>query len=283
MEAKVILHKENTILGEGPVWDHRSQELWWVDIKRHLLHCYHPESGKNHSYDIGQFVGAAVPCKREGFILALHHGFAFYDPVTQHLDLIKDPEAHLNTRFNDGKCDPAGRFWAGTMSLDHPREPIGSLYCLGPVNLTHELSDITISNGLAWTSDTKTMYYIDTTTQNVLRFDYEISTGTKSNPSIALKFEGEDWPDGMCIDENDHLWIAFYGQGKVCCFDPLTQQKLNEIKVAASCTTSCAFGGENLDQLFITSAASEGDIHGGALFVCEPGVKGRQTSFFAGR
>lgn len=283
MNANVVLHIEETMLGEGPVWDHRSQELWWVDIKGHRLHCYTPQTGINKAFDIGQFVGAAVPCVRKGFVLALHHGFAFYDPETQDLDLITDPEAHLNTRFNDGKCDPVGRFWAGTMGLDHPREPIGSLYCLRPFNLTHELSDITISNGLAWTADTKTMFYIDTVKQCVLRFDYDVSTGTKSNPTEALTFTGEDWPDGMCIDEQDNLWIAFYGQGKVCCYDPVSTEKLQEIKVAASCTTSCTFGGENLDQLFITSAASEGDKYGGALFVCEPGVKGRKASFFAGR
>jgi len=168
--------------------------------------------------------------------------------------------------------------------IDLPRKPIGSLYCLNQdLKILHKLPNISISNGLAWTSDGRIMYYIDTLKQSVQRFYYDTLTGLLSDQRVALKFTGEDWPDGMCIDENDHVWIAFYGAGKVCCYDPNSQKKLAQIDVPAACTTSCTFGGENLDQLFITSAAKEGDRLGGALFVAEPGVKGKKANFFSGR
>ena len=282
MKAELILKIENTLLGEGPVWDYRSQQLWWVDIPNGLLHCYDPQSRNSSSYAVGQMLGAAIPAEKGGFILAMHHGFSFFNPETKELTSIVDPESHLpNNRFNDAKCDPAGRLWGGTMMMTKPREVTGSLYCLdSSLQVTKKLTGITVSNGLAWTKAADKMYYIDTPTKVVQAFSYDVETGEIEKQADALKFDNIS-PDGMCIDENDNLWIAFYGASRVCCFNPNTGEQLAQIDVPAERTTSCAFGGENLDTLFITCArVDENDKWGGGLYTIKPGVRGLKANFF---
>ena len=214
----------------------------------------------------------------------MEHGFAFFNPETKELTPITDPESDkpLN-RFNDGKCDPAGRLWAGTMATNPPRGPVGALYRMDMgLNLTKQLSDIVVSNGLAWTKAMNKMFYIDTRQFKMMSFDYDINTGEIANQQDFLTFE-MDLPDGMCIDENDNLWVAFYLGGKVVCFDSKTGKILDTIEVPALCTTSCCFGGEHLDTLYITSGAKERDALGGGLFKVKPGVKGLKTVFFKGK
>lgn len=282
MKAQPVLRIENTLLGEGPVWDYRRKELWWVDIENGLLHFYHPQKDRNRTYGIGQMVGAAIPCEKGGLILAMHHGLAFFNPDTEELNPIVDPESDLpGNRFNDAKCDPAGRLWAGTMAIDKPRNKVGSLYCLdSSLQVTKKLSDITVSNGLAWNRAADRMFYIDSETQIVWSFLFDLESGEIEKEADALKFE-RIIPDGMCIDENDNLWIAFYGSAMVCCFDPKTGEQLEQIDVPAKQTTSCAFGGESLDTLYITSSNRvEKSEWGGSLFAVKPGVKGRKANFF---
>src|SRR5262245_47344755 len=116
------------LVGEGPIWDVERQVLYWVDILSHKLYIYDPVKDESTAFDVGQAVGTVVPRVSGGLMLAMHHGFAAFDPETGTLTPIYDPEAHLpDSRFNDGKCDPAGRFWAGTMAFDH-KEPVGNLY-----------------------------------------------------------------------------------------------------------------------------------------------------------
>ena len=283
MQAEKILHIENTALGEGPVWDYRTQKLWWVNIPHGLVHHFDPNSGENTTYAVGQMVGGAIPREAGGLILAMQHGFAFYDPETGDLKPITDPESDLPlNRFNDAKCDPAGRLWAGTMAINPPRDAVGALYCLDTdLTLTKKVSDIKVSNGLAWTKAADKMFYIDTRQFKMMSFDYDLATGSIENQQDFLNF-GSELPDGMTIDENDNLWAAFYLGGKVVCFDSQTGKKLEEIKVPALCSTSCTFGGEDLDTLFITSGMKEGNEAGGGLFAVKPGVKGRKADFFKG-
>ena len=281
MQAEPILQIKNTALGEGPVWDYRTQKLWWVNIPHGLIHHFDPKTGENRTYSVGQMVGGAIPCKSGGLILAMQHGFAFFDPSTGGLKHITDPERHLPlNRFNDAKCDPKGRLWAGTMAINPPRGAVGALYCLDTdLTLTKKVSDIKVSNGLAWTKDAKKMFYIDTRQFKMMSFDYDLETGNIENQQDFLNF-GSELPDGMTIDENDNLWAAFYLGGKVVCFDSRNGKTLDQIDVPARCTTSCTFGGEDLDTLFITSGMKEGDELGGALFAVQPGVKGRKADFF---
>ncbi len=281
MQAQAILHIPNTKLGEGPVWDYNRQKLWWVDIPNGLLYLYNPSNSDNQVFKFDQMVGAAIPCENSNrLILAMQHGFAFFNPDTGELEKITDPESDLPlNRFNDGKCDPAGRLWAGTMAINPPRTKVGALYCLdSDLKLTKKMSDIIVSNGLAWTKAADKMFYIDTRQFKMMSFDYDLVSGEISNQQDFLVFE-TDLPDGMTIDENDNLWVAFYLGGKIVCYDSRTGKVLEEIKVPALCTTSCIFGGENLDTLFITSGAKEGNELGGALFSVKTGVRGRKADF----
>lgn len=282
LQAEKICHIPNTQLGEGPVWDYRTETLYWVDIMNGLLHGFVPKNNATHSYKFDQYLGAAVPCEDGRFILALQHGFAFFDIKTKQLSPIADPEKDFpNNRFNDGKCDPAGRFWAGTMH--HPGgPPTGSFYCLNnQLKVDKKLPNIHISNGLDWTIDGKRMYYIDTLTHKVQSFFYDKNTGEIEKEKDLLHFEKDvEYPDGMTLDADDNLWIAFYALGKVVCFDGQNGKRLATVEVPASLTTSCAFGGADLDTLFITTAAKEGEESGGALFAVKPGVKGRKAHFF---
>ncbi len=281
MKAEPILHIKNTALGEGPVWDYRTGKLWWVNIPHGLIHHYDPKTGKNTTYSVGQMVGGAIPCKSGGLILAMQHGFAFFNPETGEMKNIIDPESHLPlNRFNDVKCDPKGRLWGGTMAINPPRDAVGALYCLdADLTLTKKVSDIKVSNGLAWTKAADKMFYIDTRQFKMMSFDYDLETGNIENQQDFLNF-GSELPDGMTIDENDNLWAAFYLGGKVVCFDSRNGKILDQIDVPALCTTSCTFGGDDLDTLFITSGMKEGDELGGALFAVKPGVKGRKADFF---
>lgn len=281
MKAEPILQVPNTILGEGPVWDYRNNQLYWVDIMNGLLHLYNPATHQNEAHAIGQYLGAAVPCDNGDFILAMRHGFAFYNPLTKQLQNITDPESHLPlNRFNDGKCDPAGRLWAGTMMIDEPRTTAGNLYRIGNDQVIYQmLSDIYISNGLAWNAAANKMFYIDTMRYKIVSFDFDVASGMIENQEDIILTHGES-PDGMTIDENDNLWVAFWGEGKVVCFDSRNGKVVTQVEVPAECTTSCAFGGADLDTLYITSAAKEGDELGGTLFAAYVGVKGRRADFF---
>lgn len=281
MKIETVIHIPGTVLGEGPVWDYRSNLLRWVDIPNGLIHTYHPKSKSNWTFSIGQMVGAVAPCDNGDLLLAMQNGFGFYNPRTNQLTPIANPEENqpLN-RFNDGKCDPAGRFWAGTMAMQPPRTEVGSFYRLGSdLKVKKMLSNAIISNGLAWTKKANKMYYIDTGHSKIWSFNYDLTTGNISNQQIFKTFE-TDYPDGMTIDEDDNLWVAFYLGGKVVCFDSKTGKKITQIDVPALCITSCTFGGENLDTLYITSAAKKGDKLGGALFSVKPGVKGRKVDLF---
>ena len=285
MKAELLIHVPETKLAEGPVWDHRDQSLWWVDIPNGKLYQYRPDSQSHTSYAVGRALGAAVPRSQGGFVLAMADGFAFFDPDTETLEAFLNPEEDLpQNRFNDGKVDPSGRFWAGTMD-NLEKDQSGSLYCLSPDTLQADrtLTGLSISNGLAWTRDEQTLYFIDSPTQCVQAFDFSPKNTSLANRREVLHFDPEfGTPDGMTIDEEDHLWIAFWEGSKVACFDPVSGRQLDQIDVPANRITSCTFGGEKWDTLFITSAAKEGDPLGGAIFKASPGVKGSAVQLFKG-
>ena len=287
-KAELILEAK-AILGEGPVWDYRHSILYWVDIMQGHLHVYDFLAQKNTIHEIGQLVGAAVPREKGGLVMALRHGFAFYDTSTKSLEMVADPEQHLpGNRFNDGKCDPAGRFWAGTMEIEE-QKPTGSLYCLHPdLSIKKKLSNLSISNGMAWSGDGAKMYFIDTPTYKVQCFAYDVFTGEIQYERDVVKIDSEKmgFPDGMTIDAEDNLWVAMYDGGKICCFDAASGKLLEQIEVPAKKTSSCTFGGENLDTLFITTIGrdtnSETDPQAGSLFAVNPGIKGVKADFFKG-
>ena len=248
-------------VGEGPLWDEEQQVLYWVDILSSLLYIYDPATGENRALDVGRHVGTVVTRASGGLMLAVQNGFASFDLETQELTLIANPEAHITgNRFNDGKCDPAGRFWAGTMAYENPTNQ-GSLYRLDTDLSVHKIfGDVAISNGIIWSLDHTTMYYIDTLRKNVRAFDYDVETGDISNERVIINVPEEiGMPDGMAIDNEGMLWVAHYGGSCVSRWNPNTAQFLLKIDLPVTQVTACAFGGQNLDILFITSAAQELD------------------------
>jgi len=277
-------------VGEGPTWDAEAYKLIWIDIVGNIVHRYNPTTGEDESIDVGQPVGAAAPRAAGGIVLALRDGFGILDIASGDVQMIAHTEAdNPGNRMNDGACDSAGRFWAGTMSFDV--EPgAGALYRLDTDHrVTKVLGCVTISNGLGWSLDDAKMYYIDSPTQGVDVFDYDPSSGQVENRRRLIDIpEQVGLPDGMMVDAEGFLWVALFGGGAVHRYS--AEGRLDRvIDLPASQITKCVFGGEDLSDLYITSAAYklskkelEDQPHAGALFRCRPGPRGRPSYSFRG-
>ena len=251
-----LLNDHACRLGEGPVWDHYRNVICWIDILQGEIHEYNPLSKAHRKLSVGQMIGSLTLCTDGNFIAALQHGFGFVERTTGAMKMIVDPEEHLSgNRFNEGKCDPAGRFWAGTMALSE-QEGAGSLYVLQKdLTVKKMIGDVSISNGMAWSSDHQTFYYIDSPTKQVVAYDYENRSGHISNRRIVIQFADDDgFPDGMTIDTEDMLWIAHWNGWQVARWNPHTGEKLLQIKMPVAKVTSCTFGGEHFEDLYITTA-----------------------------
>jgi sugar lactone lactonase YvrE len=263
-------------LGEGPVWDARTQTLLWIDLLAGDIHQYNPITGTRITCNVGQLVGAVAVRRGGGLVAALQYGFGLVDRQTGTVTRLTDPEAHLpGNRFNDGKCDPAGRFWAGTTSYAELPDQ-ASLYCLEADGaVTRKLQPVSMSNGLAWSPDGQTLYYIDTPTHEVVAFTYDPCTGAIGDQRTVIRFvEADGYPDGMTIDAEGMLWVAFWGGWRVGRYDPRTGQLLHRIGMPVGQVTSCTFGGPELRDLYITTArtglsgeALQEQPLAGALFV----------------
>lgn len=243
-------------LGEGSLWDTEQQRLYWVDIVQQKVFCFDPRNGSNLAFDVGESVGTVVLTKQGLLLLALRSGFATLDPRSGRLQRLSDPEAHLEgNRFNDGKCDPRGRFWAGTMVEKGPSGG-ANLYCLHrDLRVERVLEGVSCSNGLAWTADERRLYYVDTPTRQVHAFDFDAETGALSGRRVVFEVPAElGAPDGMTIDSDDHLWLALWGGGRVVRVDPVAGKLETELAIPAHNVTSCAFGGEGLNDLYVTTA-----------------------------
>ncbi len=242
-------------LGEGPVWDEKNQILYWIDILNGLIHEYHMESGMSQYFSVGEMIGSYALTDRGNMIVATQKGFGFIDKKTGNYQLLAAPERNIpDNRFNDGKCDPSGRFWAGTMSLTG-KEKAGTLYKFEDGQAHPMIRGVSISNGLAWSSDTKTMYYIDTPTRQVVGYDFNLKEGQISNKRVILTLEaGSGYPDGMTIDGEGMLWIAHWGGWQVSRWDPSTGRKLQTIDLPVEQVTSVTFGGKDFNTLFVTTA-----------------------------
>ena len=260
--------------GEGPIWWQGA--LYFVDTEGHRVHRFDPADGSAKSWDIGQRVGTVVPRVNGGLVIAGDHGFFFLDEETGALTPIADPETDKpDNRFNDGKCSPDGRLFAGTISLAK-KTGDAKLYRLDPDLSVHEaFGPVTNSNGIVWSVDGKTVYYIDTPRREVLAFDY--ANGQLHNARSVISTGHIDAsPDGMTIDSDGHLWIAFCHGGCVSCFDPETGNELHRIALPCLETTACAFGGPDLADLFVTTGVHKTakEEHAGRLFVIR-GLKAR--------
>lgn len=287
MQATSILHAQ-ALLGEGALWNPVSERLYWVDIEGRALHVFDPATGDDRRYPVDKRIGTVVPMRNGNALVALQTGIHEINLNTGQLTLRADPVTDQYLRFNDGKCDPAGRFWVGTFDL-LGRPHAGTLYRFDPDGSTHAmLRRITNSNGIAWAPDQRTMYYIDTPTLTVQAFDYDNQTGDIAHPRVVVRIpQSGGGPDGMTIDADGKLWVALWGAGQVHRYDPVTGELLDVIEVPAPFTSSCAFGGPGLDTLFITTARAgltaeqlEEFPLSGDVFAVRPGVAGVSAYLF---
>lgn len=243
-------------LGEGAFWDAKTNRLFYIDINGKKLFVLEPDSGNKETHELPSMPGTVVVSGDDEVLLALEDGIYRYSLSDRKLTfLVCPPQNDSTQRFNDGKCDPAGRFWVGTMSLQGDKES-SHLFCMeNDTSIAVKLDGVTISNGIVWSSEGNHMYYIDTPTRKVMEFKYEQATGKISKPRVAVSVHDSlGAPDGMAIDANDNLWICMWGGSAVCCFDPETGMLIERVMVPAKNVTSCTFAGPDLKELYITTA-----------------------------
>jgi len=278
-------------LGEGPIWDPDAGRLVWVDIQAGRLHRTDPSTGEDSTQDVGRPVGSVALRRDGGLVLAADDGFRLLDPGAAETRLFAPVEAeNALTRMNDGKVDPAGRFWAGTMARDEG-PGLGTLYRLDPDGTTTAMvAPIGISNGLDWSADGTTMYYIDTLAQSVDTFRYDLATGSISDRRVHIRFDrgADGGPDGLTLDAAGYLWVALWDGWCIRRYAP--DGRLDrEIRFPAARITSMTFGGPTYEDLYVTSAWKDlssaeraAQPHAGGLFHLRPGVAGRPLWRYAG-
>lgn len=281
MQAELLLDAKAS-LGEGPAWDAKTEILYWVDILEKRIYA-----GLELFAQLDDFIGCLAPRKNGNLILGKRASFVNLDPASLRETVLAALGEPPKNRINDGKCDPAGRFLAGTMDMNE-KEAGGSLYSFDGKQVARLLGGIRISNGLAWSPDHRTFYYIDTPTREVRAFDYDLETGGIADPHAAIRVpESLGWPDGMTSDMQGNLWIALWGGAQVTRWDPRSGRLLERIPVPALQTSSCVFGGKDMNELFITSARvgmSEADLKkyplSGGLFRVATKIEGMPTFEF---
>ncbi|HVM21816.1 MAG TPA: SMP-30/gluconolactonase/LRE family protein [Sphingomicrobium sp.] len=276
------------VLGEGPVWAARESALYWLDIKGRKIFRL-DQAGDLKEWPTPLRIGTIAPRAGGGFIAATEEGIAEMDLDSGSFGLRLTIEAHLpDNRFNDGKVDREGRFWTGSMD-DREAQASGTLYRIGPDWSWAAVDEgYRVTNGPAFSPDGRTMYHNDSARQITYAFDLA-EDGGASNRREFLRFgEGDGYPDGMTVDAEGCLWVAFWDGWCVRRFGP-DGRLLETVQVPTARPTSCAFGGPELDRLYITSARigiSAEDLamqpNAGALFMLEPGVQGVAEVPFAG-
>jgi sugar lactone lactonase YvrE len=284
-----LLYPAANLLGEGPVWHHARQSFFWVDIEGKKLNELTWRSKAVQTWPMPQRIGMVAPCDDDtNLLVALEDGLSLFNPqneTRQHLVHIE--KERPENRPNDGKCDSEGRLWLGTMNAG-TEENSGSLYCINKTAATQQLTALTISNGMAWSGDNKYFYFIDSVLQRVDQYLFDAPPGAITFDRVAVEIPATmGLPDGMTVDEEGMLWVAQWGGFCVCRWNPHTGALLHKIEVPVPQVTSCTFGGENLDQLLITSASvglSKEDMatypQSGHLFLARPGVRGMLPNKF---
>lgn len=268
--------------GEGVIWWQGT--LLYVDIEGHKVVQFNPQTGEEKFWEIGQRVGFVVPREAGGMLVGCDNGLYFLDEDGS-LHFIADPEEGMtNNRFNDGKCSPDGHLFAGTISLVK-KTGDAKLYSLtSNGSLSEAFGPVTNSNGLGWSPDGQTLYYIDTPRREILAFDY--AEGKLSNMRQTANTEHIDAsPDGMTVDQDGRIWVAFCHGACVACFDPNSGAELQRVEIPCLETTSCVFGGDNLDELYVTTGIHKSEVeeNAGMLWkVTGLGVQGLAASAYAG-
>ena len=265
--------ERQSLWGEGPIWWNDS--LYYVDIEGKAIIQLDPDTEEETIWEFPDRIGCIVPCNNGKLLYAGDNGISIFDPQTKKSSSITDPESHLpENRFNDGKCDPYGRFWGGTISLKKIQGS-AALYCLdSQQNIEKKLEGLTNSNGLAWSQDKKRFFHIDTPSKSIQAYVYDNKTSEISEVTTIIDTEAlgfNNSPDGMTIDDQDNLWVAFCHGGCIACFHSTSGTLLQTIKIPAIETTACTFGGQELNRLFITTGIKQDypEKHAGKIFVID--------------
>jgi L-arabinonolactonase len=280
----------DSVLAESPVWSEGERSLYWVDIKRRLIHRFEPRTRAHRTWSVPEDIGSLALRERGGAVLAMRSGFALFDFETGAVRALANPIAGRDgLRFNDGRADPGGRFWAATVS--ERREPgTAALYRLDPDGTCSEVAGgLTIGNGIAWSPDARTMYYADSWTRTVYAQDFDATNGTTRNRRVLTVFpEGAGVPDGATVDAEGFLWYAHYDGWRIARYAP-DGRLAREIMLPVQRPTSCEFGGPGLRALYVTTAnnglsaqeLAQGPL-AGSLFALDVGVHGIAEPRFHG-
>ena len=293
MNEVELLVDSGTLLGECPVWDVKENVLYWIDIDGHKINCYDPSSCNNETRKLPFKAGSLAIRKQGGLLLAMSNGFYNYDFKNEILESREcDPEPdRKDNRLNDGRCDPGGRFWVGSMN-DLRRikgQYEGNLYCYHPDGeCVSQNLPVGVANGLAFSPDERYMFFADTMRETVWRFDYDKDQGEIWNQQVFLNLKNlSGKPDGACVDADGCYWLAHIYGWKVARYTP--KGKLDrEIQLPFPKPSMCAFGGSKLDTLYITSISTKDDKsngenkYSGGLFAVNPGVSGIPEPNFLG-
>ena len=311
LEAPRCVWDARAELGEGTCWSVREAALWWVDILGHRLHRYAPATGERRSWDFDETISAVAEREHApGLFVTLAHGFALFDPASGALRRLQEPEPDKpGNRFNDGKCDVRGRFWAGTMDAAGAA-PTGALWCyrtqaptaaaaqagggvdseaFGRCELALD-ARFAVTNGPAWSRDGRTMWFNDTVARTVHAYDFDSVSGHVGERRTFLQLAPEDGhPDGMTTDAQGRLWIAHWGGSCITAHDPASGAELLRVALPTAHVTNVAFGGPALDTLYVTSARAGLDAarlaaqpYAGGLFETRTSARGLPAQRLAG-
>lgn len=277
-------------LGECPVWDPQSERLYWTDITGPTLCWYEPKTKRTHSWKLPKPIGSFALRQGGGMIVAMRANLATFDETTGAVTTIEGAVDLGDTRFNDGKCDRLGRFWVGTLDR-HMRPDQAALYRVDPgFKVTRKDGPFTLGNGLGWSPDDKTMYFTDTRNFVIYAYDYDLARGEIANRRAFVRFDRQSTtrPDGLCVDSQGFVWVAMVHGWNVTRFDP-TGKVERRIDLPVERPTSCAFGGPDLDVLYVTTStltlepeALAKQPLAGSLLAVRTGITGLADPRFAG-
>ena len=281
--------RSEALLGESPRWDAATERLLWVDIEARTVHLFDPATGDDRSIGLDNRVGAVAPARSGGLLVALADRLALVDLDDESVRTLVEIPHGDGVRLNDGVCDPAGRFWVGSTALDFA-PGAGALDRYSTEDgLDRVLDDVTISNGLGWSTDGATMYYVDSMAYRVDAFDYDVATGAISERRpFAVIERGAGIPDGIAVDDEDGVWVALWGRAALRRYGPGGELD-RVLAVPAHNVTACCFGGGDGRSLYVTSASVDLSEEkrrelplAGSVFVTDAGVSGPPAQPFAG-
>ena len=278
------------LLGEGPLWDAADRRLYWVDIKGRAVHRFDPATGNDTRWGVPSTVGSLARRTAGGLVVALRTGFHFLDLATGAVERVIEPELDRpENRFNDGKPDRRGRFWAGSMH-DPETAPTGALYRLDSHGACHRMIDgLVCSNALCWSPDGRTMYHADTNRRIVWAWDSEPANGEIANRRVFAQLSGDDGaPDGATVDAEGFVWLAHWDGWCLTRHDP-TGRVERTVRLPVQRPTCPAFGGPTLDVLYVTTAtiglsaeALAAQPWAGGILALDAGVRGLSEMRYPG-